>query len=184
MSPSASPSATPSATANASGEAAGEASGEESPADSSGVPAWVWWLLGALLVAGAVSIPLILRARRRNSWLAELSAVEAEVAWFARELIPQVREAGSPEAAAGAWRVAGEARIADTEDRLTALEASAPDEASRERALVLRDTVRAGRARMATVVTTSTAGTLPGELDQVAAQLEVALPPAEPAPTS
>ena len=90
-----------------------------------------------------------------------------------------MRGAGSPEAAAGAWRVAGEARVAEAEDRLTALEATAPDETSRDRALVLRDTVRAARARMATVVTTSTEQTLAADLDEVAAQIEVALPAAE-----
>ncbi|HEY5419529.1 MAG TPA: hypothetical protein VIL10_02245 [Marmoricola sp.] len=126
-----------------------------------------------------MSIPLIVRARRRNAWLADLSANQTEVAWFARVLIPQVRGAGSPEAAAGAWRVAGEARVAETEDRLTALEATAPDEASRDRATVLRDTVRAARARMATVVTTSTEQTLAADLDDVAAQIELALPNAE-----
>ena len=122
---------------------------------------------------------MIVRARRRKAWLADLSASQAEVAWFARVLIPQVRGAGSPEAAAGAWRVAGEDRVTEVEDRLTALEASAPDEASSGRALVLRDAVRAARARMATVVTTSTEQTLARDLDEVAAQLEVALPPAE-----
>jgi len=113
-------------------------------------------------------------------WLADLSACQAEVAWFARVLIPQVRGAGSPEAAAGAWRVAGEERVTEVEDRLTALEALAPDEAASGRALVLRDAVRAARARMATVVTTSTEQTLARDLEEVAAQLEVVLPPAEP----
>ena len=93
-----------------------------------------------------------------------------------------MRGAGSPEAAAGAWRVAGEGRVTEVEDRLTALEASAPDEAASGRALVLRDAVRAARARMATVVTTSTEQTLARDLDEVAAQLEVVLPPAEPPP--
>lgn len=173
-SPTESASPTPSATADASEGAEG------TPTESSDVPAWVWWLLALLLVAGAVSIPLAVRARRRNAWLADLSASQAEVAWFARVLIPQVLGAGSPEAAAGVWRVAGEARVTEVEDRLTALGASAPDEASSGRALVLRDTVRAARARMATVVTTSTDQALARDLDEVAAQLEVALPPAEP----
>ena len=159
------------ATADASEGSAG------TPAESSAVPVWAWWLLALLLVAGAVSIPLTVRARRRKAWLTDLSASQAEVAWFARVLIPQVRGAGSPEAAAGAWRVAGEARVAEVEDRLTALGASAPDEAAGGRALVLRDTVRAARARMATVVTTSTEQTLARDLDEVAAQIEVALPP-------
>jgi len=175
--PSDSPTELPSPTASATAEASDEVEG--TPEESSGVPAWVWWLLALLLVAGAVSIPLIVRARRRNAWLADLSANQTEVAWFARVLIPQVRGAGSPEAAAGAWRVAGEARVAETEDRLTALEATAPDEASRDRATVLRDTVRAARARMATVVTTSTEQTLAADLDDVAAQIELALPNAE-----
>jgi len=49
----------------------------------------------------------------------------------------------------------------------------------RDRARVLRDTVRAARARMATVVTTSTEQTLAADLDDVAAQIELALPNAE-----
>ena len=181
-SPTETPTESPTPTASATADASEEAEG--TPSESSVVPVWVWWLLALLLVAGAVSIPLIVRARRRNAWLAELSASQAEVAWFARVLIPQVREAGSPEAAAGAWRVAGEARVAEVEDRLTALEATAPDETSSGRARVLRDTVRAARSRTATVVTTSTEQTLAGDLDEVAAQIEVALAPAEPAPVS
>jgi hypothetical protein len=76
--------------------------------------------------------------------------------------------------------VAGEGRVTEVEDRLTALEASAPDEAASGQALVLRDAVRAARARMPTVVTTGPEQTLARDLDVVAARLEVVLPPAEP----
>ena len=32
------------------------------------VPPWVWWLLGALLLAVAVAVPLIVRGRRHAAW--------------------------------------------------------------------------------------------------------------------
>jgi hypothetical protein len=70
--------------------------------------------------------------------------------------------------------------VTEVEDRLTSLAASAPDETASSRALVLRDAARAARARMATVVTASPEQTLAHDLDEVAAQLEVVLPPAEP----
>ena len=33
--------------------------------DAGGTPAWVWWLIGLLVVGAAVGVPLIVRARRR-----------------------------------------------------------------------------------------------------------------------
>jgi hypothetical protein len=121
------------------------------PEDSSSLPGWFWWLLAAVLVAGAVALPLVLRSRRRAAWRAELAAAEDEVAWFARTLLPELRAARTSEGIGGGWRV-GEGRVADTEDRLTTLVASAPDPQSALRAVTLRDGVRAARNRIRELV--------------------------------
>ena len=55
--------------------------------------------------------------------MADLAAAEDEVAWFARVLIPELRQSGSAEQVAGGWAV-GSSRVSAVEDRLTALEAS------------------------------------------------------------
>jgi hypothetical protein len=104
------------------------------------------------------------------------------VAWFARVLVPELRDAGTREAVAGGWAVGGEARVSAVEDRLTVLESSAPDPADGDRARALRDAVRSSRARLQTMVETGTEETIRRDLDQVAVELEAVLPPAEPQP--
>jgi hypothetical protein len=52
------------------------------------------------------------------------------VAWFARVLVPELCQSGSLDQVEGGWTV-GANRISAVEDRLTALEGSAPDDASR-----------------------------------------------------
>jgi hypothetical protein len=111
------------------------------------VPAWLWWLLGALLVAAAIGIPLLVRARRRRAWRAALAAAEQEVGWFVRELLPELQQAGSATEVRGGWGV-GEARVVAVEDRLTELAASGPDDAGTARAVQLRDAVRESRERV------------------------------------
>jgi hypothetical protein len=126
-----------------------------------------------------VAVPLLARARRRRAWTADLAAAEDEVAWFARALIPELRQPGSAEQVAGGW-VVGSSRVAAVEDRLTALEASGPDDAGRTRARTLRDAVRGSRARMQELVGSGASDTLPQDLDAVATELEAALGAANP----
>jgi hypothetical protein len=111
--------------------------------------------------------------------MAGLAAAEEEVAWFARELIPELRHAGSADQVAGGWAV-GSSRVSTVEDRLTALDTSASDDAGRTRARTLRDAVRASRARIQDLVGSGGTGTLPGDLEAVAAELEAALGAANP----
>jgi hypothetical protein len=142
------------------------------------MPTWGWWLLGLLVVALAAGVPLLVRRRRRRAWAAELSSTEADVAWFAHELIPQLRRTGSRTQAAAGWAV-GSARAVATEDRLTLLQASAPSEETRKRARDLRDAVRKARATVDDLVV-RTPDDNPGlELDAVADELEAALRPPE-----
>ena len=60
-------------------------------AESSGAPSWLWWVLAAIALAVLVAVPLLVRARRRGAWRADLASAEEEVAWFARVLIPELR---------------------------------------------------------------------------------------------
>ncbi|MFI6673216.1 hypothetical protein [Kribbella sp. NPDC050470] len=143
-------------------------------AEADGTPTWLWWTLGAILVALAVGIPLLVRASHRRDWRADLASAEEEVAWFARVLIPELRSQPSPEEAAGGWNIT-ESRITALEDRLTALEPTAPDESAQQRALALRDAVRAARADIRRLLESGSPDTIGQDLDAVAAQLEQVL---------
>jgi hypothetical protein len=148
--------------------------------ETSDTPSWLWWVLIAFLVALAVAIPLVVRSRHRRAWRDDLASAEQEVAWFARTLIPDLRQTGSVEAAAGGWAIAA-SRVSAAEDRLTVLEASAPDEDAEARAATLRDAVRSARTRLDTLRQSSSAATMSQDLDTVAADLESALTPPSPA---
>ena len=149
-------------------------------ADTSDATGWLWWLLAAVIVAVAVAVPLLLRVRRRRAWRADLAAAEGEVAWFARVLVPELRLAESLDQAAGGWTV-GSSQVSALEDRLTALEATAPDDAGRTRARTLRDAVRTARTRLHGLLTAGQIGTFQRDLDAVAAELERALETPQPA---
>lgn len=167
--PSAEPTTEP--PAPGSSEKAADASAEDED-----VPAWVWWLVGALVAGTAVGLPLLVRARRRGRWRHELAAVEPEVAWFARVLLPELRQVGSLEQVAGGW-TGGENRVVAAEDRLTALEPTAPSEPDRERARSLRDAVRLARGRVQQIAAPGLHDTWALDLDAVIADLEAALGP-------
>lgn len=147
--------------------------------ETSDTPSWLWWVLIAFLVALAVAIPLVVRSRHRRAWRDDLASAEQEVAWFARTLIPDLRQTGSVEAAAGGWAIAA-SRVSAAEDRLTVLEASAPDEDAEARAATLRDAVRSARTRLDTLRQSSSPATMSQDLDTIATDLESALTPPSP----
>jgi len=120
-----------------------------------------------------------LQARRRQAWRSDLAAAEGEVAWFARALIPELRRAGSADQIAGGWAVAS-SRVGALEDQLVALEASAPGDADRARASVLRDAVRQSRVQLEELVRSGVPGALFRDLDAIAARLETALQAVSP----
>lgn len=151
-----------------------------SAADTSDATGWSWWLLAAVIVAVAVAVPLLLRARRRRAWRADLAAAESEIGWFARVLVPELQRAESLDQTAGGWAV-GSSQVSALEDRLTALEATAPDDAGRTRARTLRDAVRTARTRLHGLLTAGQVDTLQRDLDAVAAELERALEVPQPA---
>ena len=153
---------------------------ESVAAESQGVPAWVWWLLAAMVIALAIAVPVLLRRRRMDRWLDEFARVRAEVAWLARELIPQLRQFGARQLAAGGLEVSS-ARIVAAEDRLTALIASAPDDVTLERSRILRDAVRDAHARLDAAASSGTDETLAIDLDEIAGELEAALATTAPA---
>jgi hypothetical protein len=148
--------------------------------EGGGIPAWVWWLLAA--VVAALAAWLIARARRRSAWDAELTPVEAEVDWFGRELLPQLQQTGTPDALAGGWHVSA-ARVEACEDRLTGLEASAPDETRVARARTLRDAVRTSRSDVDRLVATRDQAATPVVLAASTTRLLEALDPPPPPPS-
>jgi hypothetical protein len=150
-----------------------EAAAEESADD--GVPGWFWWLLVAgVLAAGALTWFLIARSRKRG-WQEQLKAAEGEVAWLARELLPQLRDTGSLEQVAGGWRVALP-RVAAAEDALTVLESSAKEPTDGGRAGELRNAVRDARSRVE-VATGRHHEMWSMDLDEAIARLEAAIRP-------
>jgi hypothetical protein len=140
----------------------------------------VWWLLAAALVLAGLAAYLVPRRRRREQWSADLAAEEAEVAWLARELLPGLQVAGTPDALAGGWHVAS-SRVTATEDRLTGLESTAPDDLGRSRARQLRDAVRATRTGVEELVAAGVPGSGAAELSRLSAQLDAVLAAPGPA---
>jgi hypothetical protein len=147
---------------------------------SSSTPAWVWWLIGAIVLALAITTAILLRRRaRRRAWADKFTAAKGEVTWFARDLIPQLSQAPTAEQVAGGWRVEAD-RVVAVEDRLTALEAAAGDELSRGQAGTLRDAVRASRNQLAGLDTAGDAAAAQNLLRSTAAHLEAALASVDP----
>ena len=149
------------------------------------MPSWVWWVAAAVGVLGClVAVPLVVRGRRRASWHRELDRQEAEVEWFARDLLRELRLAGSHEEMAGGWAVS-QKRVAAAEDELTVLESTAPDEAGAARARSLRDALRNARSRMQRLAAPGQHDTWALDLDTLMIELEgtfrPAAPPAPPA---
>ena len=166
---------TPTPTVSETGDAAeGAADGDTG---DEGVPAWVWWVLAALVLGSAVAVPLVLRARRRSAWGRALVEGEGEVAWLARDLLPELRRSGSLDQVAGGWAV-GRARVSAAEDRLTVLESTAPDDVARERARSLRDACRRADAAMVRLTGPGPHDEWALDLDAVVDDLEHALRPA------
>ncbi|MFL6150968.1 MAG: hypothetical protein ACJ72B_01180 [Ornithinibacter sp.] len=142
-----------------------------------GLPSWLWWLLAAVLI-GLVTY-LVLRARRRSAWDAEAADAQLEVGWLARELLPQLQQAGTTQALAGGWQVSA-ARAGALEDRLTGLQSSAPDEPRATRARDLRDAVRAARADVESQMTSGDQASTPVVLAGSIARLQELLNPPPP----
>ena len=137
-------------------------------------------MLAAAVVALALLVPLLVRRSRRQRWHDELAAATAEVAWFARTLLPQLRASGSPEALAGAWSVSAP-RVMAVEDALTALDPTAPDDLARGHARTLREAVRSGREQLQLATAAGSAVAAGPVLDEVGERLEAAL--AQPVPS-
>ena len=157
------------------------ASPSTSPAEEEGAEvsaqdtAWTaGWVLPVVLAM--LGIWLVLRARRRRGWSTRLEAAEAEVAWFARDLVPQLRAAASADQVAGGWQVA-RPRVAAAEDQLTVLESSAPGDRETDRARLLRDAVRSATQRMDQLTGPGGRDVGTMDLDDVSDLLELALGP-------
>ncbi|MFL6177101.1 MAG: hypothetical protein ACJ715_10655 [Ornithinibacter sp.] len=169
--PTPTPTPTPSATVTAAPAPVADEGG--------GIPGWLWLVLAALL-AGLAGF-LVVRSRRRAAWDAELAESEAEVAWFGRVLLPDLQQTSTPDALAGGWQVSA-ARVSATEDRLTGLEAAAPEEERAARARTLRDAVRASRADVESLVATRDQAATPVQLAAATRRLLTALNPPPPPP--
>jgi hypothetical protein len=155
--------ASPSPSSSASGESA-EASGFS----------WFWWALAGLVLAAAIATPLLVRAHRRRAWRADFATAEQEVAWFARVLVPELGQSNSLDQVEGGWTV-GANRVAAVEDRLTVLQASAPDDATRRSTSNLRDAVRVSYGRVEELLQAGDPAAISPTLNEVAAELEAVL---------
>jgi hypothetical protein len=142
---------------------------------NSSTPAWVWWLIGALVLGALVAIVLVLRRRsRRRAWEAKFTTARDEVASFARVAIPRLEQAPTAQEIAGGWRVEA-TQVAAIEDSLTRLEATAVNDEGRTQARTLRDAVRAARTRLAALDTAENTMVALSLLQSGATGLETAL---------
>ena len=142
---------------------------------SSSTPTWVWLLIAAAVLAIAAAAAVLLRRRSRmQAWQARFDTSKGEVAGLARDLIPKLALAPTAQQIAGGWRISADRAIA-TEDRLTALEADAPDDAHRGRAQTLRDAVRTSRSRLDAIAATQDDAVALDQLRLATADLELAL---------
>ena len=138
-------------------------------------PLWVWLLIAAAVLAIAAAAAVLLRRRSRmQAWQARFDTSKGEVAWLARDLIPKLALAPTAQQIAGGWRISADRAMA-TEDRLTALEADAPDDAHRGRARTLRDAVRTSRSRLDAIPATLDNAVALDQLRLATADLELAL---------
>jgi hypothetical protein len=132
-------------------------------------------------LAAVVTTGVLLRRRsRKHAWEKRFDATQAEVAWFARELIPQLGRSPTTQQMAGGWRIEAD-RIVSIEDQLTTLEATAVDDLTRRRAHTLRDAVRGSRIRLAGLDGTVDAVAATNLLRSAAAELETAMSSVDPA---
>ena len=145
------------------------------------MPVGVWWLLAAVLLGLAIAIPLLVRSRRRKAWQSDFDEAMGEVTWLARELLPELGRTGSRAQAAGGWAVSAE-RTRLLQDRLTALEATAPDDAARAHARTLHDAVHAARESLRTLDSGRPDASLAPQLASIATDLESALRSGGPHP--
>ena len=127
-----------------------------------------------MLDIGRCGAFLIRRNNRKQAWADKLSSSEADVAWFARELIPHLSQAPSVQQMAGGWRISSD-RVIAAEDRLTSLEAAAIDDVGRGQARTLRDAVREARARLDALAVGGDMAMALSQLQGAAGELEAAL---------
>jgi hypothetical protein len=147
--------------------------GGTAQADGASTAAWVALVL---VVAATVGTWLLVRARKRRTWLTRLNGAKAEVTWFARELIPQLRASGAFDRVVGGWHVAAP-RVAAAEDQLTVLESAARSQEDAAQARQLRDAVRSAREQMETLSGPGTHDEWMLDLDDVVAPVEAVLDP-------
>jgi hypothetical protein len=124
---------------------------------------------------------LLRRRSRMQAWTARFDTSKGEVAWIARDLIPNLALSPTAQQVAGGWRVSAD-RVQATEDGLTALEADAPDEAQRARARTLRDAVRSARARLDALGESHDPAAAGNALHLSTTELEAALASVDPPP--
>ncbi len=158
---------------------------------STATPAWVWWLIGLLALAAVITTVLLVRRRgRRHAWEEQFTAAQGEVAWFARELVPELGREPTVQQIMGGWRIEA-GRVSSVEDRLTSLAASGPDDPASAKARTVRDALRTARLQLDGIGVAADPPDVHALLWSVAERLETALaqvapggaPPVQGTPT-
>lgn len=122
--------------------------------DADGSSGWLWLLLLLGLLAAAAGTVVALRRRRdRAAWSEAVAEPVRDAQWLRDSLVPTMLTQ-SPDGRAGTWAI-GRPRVLTLEQRLTGLEAEAPDAETWGRVVTLTAAVQALRRVLDDAATTS-----------------------------
>jgi hypothetical protein len=141
----------PSSQPAAPSSSAASGSTSSSSVESSSTSDWWWLLIPVLVLAAILGLLLKRRSGKRRTWRDQLATAEGEVGWFARDLVPQLRQTGSAAGVSGGWSVAAP-RVTSLDDQLSRLVTTAPGDEDRARVIALQAAVRTARDQVNGVV--------------------------------
>lgn len=102
---------------------------------NSGLPWWVWLILAAAVIGGAVYV--ILRSSRDRAWDRRFETVGGELSWIHDQVVPQLLASPTTGAAAQLWQTS-QSRVATVESELRGLGSASVSEKRTTRANHLR----------------------------------------------
>ena len=153
-------------------------------ADGDGSSGWLWLLIGLGLLAAAGVVVALRRRRERAAWSEAVAEPVRDAQWLRDSLVPTLLAQGA-DGRAGTWAI-GRPRVITLEQRLTGLQADAPDPETAGRVVALTAAVQTLRRVLDDSATTTGFGGAATtaalqqsqlELDEAARALHPSSPP-------